>query len=230
MKLSIAIALLFCLFTLRLQAQQKVVEKTMTVPANKKIDLNITFGDNIKITAWDKKEASIKMTYAVNGGRLNDALQVTFNAENGVARIDVKFDQEMLKTGKAADCPADRSGNRYYNGDGTEIYTCHQIEYEVFVPRDADLNVTSVHCNIELIGLTGPVQAKAIHGFVDMNWPSKKGAAFTFRSAHGDVFSDMDIKFSGEKDQHHVTGTLNGGGTNINLEAVHSNVYFRRQK
>jgi hypothetical protein len=228
MKAITAFILLLCLFTIKLQAQQKVVEKTMAVPANKKVSLNFGFGNNIKITAWDKKDAAIKMTYSVNGGRLNDAMQVAFNAENGVARIDVKFDREMMKNGRPGDCPENQGS--YFHEDGKQVYMCHQIDYEVFVPRDADLTVESIHCNIELRDLTGPVRAKAIHGFVDMNWPQKKGAEVTLTTIHGDVFSDLDIKFPNKKDEHRISGTLNGGGTNINLEAIHSNVYFRKQK
>ena len=230
MKAIPVLAFLLCLFTIPLVAQQKVIEKTMSVPANKKVDLTFVYGNNVIITAWDRQDASIKMTYSINGGRLNEAAKVDFKAENGVASIDIEFDQDLLETGRPEDCPDNQSGNRYYNGNNREIYTCHQIEYEVFVPRDADLNVESIHGNIELLGLTGPVQAKAIHGFVDMTWPAQKGAELTFVSIHGDVFSNMDINFSANKDQHRITGTLNGGGTDIELEAVHNNVYFRKQE
>lgn len=229
MKAITALAWLFCLLVLPAAAQQKVIEKTMAVPSNKKVDLRFGMGNNIKVTAWDRKDVSIKMSYMINGGRLNDAVEPVFTAENGVARLDVKFDHEKLKEGQSTDCPEDQNYSYYRNNDKA-VYTCHVITYEVFVPRDADLDVESVHGSIELIGLTGPVQAKAIHGFVDMSWPAKKGAELTFISAHGDVFSDQDIKFSGNKSQHRVTGLLNGGGIPISLEATHSNVYFRKQK
>jgi hypothetical protein len=229
MKTITALALLCCLFTIRLQAQQKIVEKTMTLPADKRVDLRFDFGNSIKITAWDRKDASVKMTYSINGGRLNDALLADFKAENGVARIDVKFDRELLKTGRPEDCP-DNQRNNYYNQDGVTVSTCQEIDYEVFVPRDADLTVESIHCSIELRGLTGPVRAKSIHGFVDMNWPSKKGAELTLKTVHGDVFSDLAIEFPGKKDEHRLTGSINGGGTGINLETIHNNVYLRQQK
>lgn len=230
MKQIIALTLLCCLIAVRLPAQPKIVEKTMSVPADKKVDLNFPFGNNIKITAWDRKDASVKMTYTINGGRLNEALQPTFTAANGVARIDVKFDRELMKTGRAEDCPDNQQRMNHYYQDGVEIYTCQEIEYEVFVPRDADVTVESIHCNMELRGLTGPVRAKSIHGFVDMSWPQKKGAEVTLKTVHGDVFSDLAIKFAGKKDQNRLTGSVNGGGTGINLETIHNNVYLRQQK
>lgn len=230
MKAITALAWLCCLFTVRLQAQPKVIEKTMAVPADKRVDLQFDFGNNVKVTAWDRKDASVKMTYTINGGRLNEALQPTFTAENGVARIAVKFDRELMKTGRAADCPDNQRGLNHYYQDGVEIYTCQDIQYEVFVPRDADVTVESVHCNIELRGLTGPVRAKSIHGFVDMNWPDEKGADVTLKTVHGDVFSNLAIKFPGKKDEHRLTGSINGGGAGINLETIHNNVYLRQQK
>lgn len=230
MKAITLLALLGFLFTRPLRAQPQIVEKTMTVPADKKVDLQFDFGNNIKVTAWDRPDAAIKMTYSINGGRLNSALLPDFKAENGVARITVKFDREKMKTGRPEDCPDNQRGMNHYYQDGVAIYTCQDIQYEVFVPRDADLIVESVHCNIELRNVTGPVRAKSIHGFVDMNWPRQKGAELTLKTVHGDVFSDLAIQFAGKKDEQRLTGSINGGGTGINLEAIHNNVYLRQQK
>ena len=230
MKIHLMLAVLCCLVTTSLLAQPTVIEKTMAVPADKRVDLRFDFGNNIKITAWDRKDVSVKMTYLINNGRLNDALQPTFTAENGAARIDVKFDREKMKTGRATDCPDSQRNLNHYYQDGVEIYTCQQIDYEVFVPRDANVTVNSVHCSIELRGLTGPVRAKSIHGFVDMNWPGKKGAEVTLKTVHGDVFSNLPIQFSGKKDEQRLSGLVNGGGTDITLETIHNNVYLRQQK
>jgi hypothetical protein len=68
----LAIACLLAITTL--QAQQKTVEKTLNVPANKKVDLQLKFGNDIKITAWDKKDVYLKVIYEINSGKLNDAL------------------------------------------------------------------------------------------------------------------------------------------------------------
>ncbi|PSR55376.1 hypothetical protein AHMF7605_18630 [Adhaeribacter arboris] len=229
MRIRITLALLGCFFTFQALAQPQIIEKTMSVPNDKKVDLRFDFGNNIKITTWDRKDVSVKMTYIINGGRLNNALQPAFTAENGTARIDVKFDRELLKTGRAEDCP-DNQRNNYYYQDGVQAFTCQQIDYEVFVPRDANVTVESVHCSIELRNLTGPVHAKSIHGFVDMNWPPKQGADVTLKTVHGDVFSNLALKFTGKKDEQRISGLVNGGGTAIDLETIHNNVYFRQQK
>ncbi|MBC5993953.1 DUF4097 family beta strand repeat-containing protein [Pontibacter cellulosilyticus] len=214
------------------QAQPKTVEKTLKVPANKRVDLQLKFGDNIKITAWDKKEASVKVTYEVNGGKLNDALLLNFDEDQESARVKVDFDKELMKNGKAEDCPDSKGYSTY--SDGSRSYTCSTINYEIFVPRDADLTVETINGDIEIRGVTGPVAAKSISGFVDMNWAAKKGAGVSLKTITGEVYTDMDIAFANKKEKtplvgYELNGTLNGGGTDIKLESISNNVYFRKQ-
>ncbi|GAB3202935.1 hypothetical protein GCM10027293_30770 [Pontibacter aydingkolensis] len=215
-----------------MQAQPKTVEKTLKVPANKRVDLQLKFGDNIKITAWDKKEASVKVTYEVNGGKLNDALLVNFNEDQTSARVKVDFDKELMKNGKADDC-RDSKGYSTYN-DGSRSYACSTINYEIFVPRDADLTVETINGNIEIRGVTGPVAAKSINGFVDMNWAAKKGAGVSLKTITGEVYSDLDIAFTNKKEEapmvgYQLKGNVSGGGTDIKLESISNNVYLRKQ-
>jgi len=234
MKKVFILSLLWFAFTTSLQAQSKTVEKTLAMPANRKVDLQLKFGDKIKITAWDKEEASVKVTYEINSGKLNDALLLTFNADNESARVGVDLDQELLKNGKAEDCPGDSAHTYSFGSDGKQTYTCATINYEIFVPRNANLTVETINGNIELRGLTGPVQAKSISGFVDMNWSEKKGAAVALKTITGEVYSDLDINLSNKKDApivgYNLKGSVNGGGTAINLESISNDVYFRKQE
>ena len=215
------------------QAQPKTVEKTLKVPANKRVDLQLKFGDNIKITAWDKKEASVKVTYEINNGKLNDALVLNFDEDQTSARVKVDFDKELIKNGKAEDCPDSKGYSTY--SDGTRSYTCSDINYEIFVPRDADLTVETINGNIEIRGITGPVEAKSISGFVDMNWSAKKGAGVSLKTITGEVYTDMDIAFTNKKEGtpmvgYQLKGNVSGGGTDIKLESISNNVYLRKQK
>ena len=231
----IGVLVVACLgFITGLQAQQKVVEKNLQVPANKKILLNLRFGDHIKISAWDKKEASFKATYEINSGKLNEALLITFNSDDESTRVGVDFDKELLKNGKAEDCPDNERHNYSQYRDGQRSYTCSTINYEIFVPRDANLTVETISGNIELKDLNGPVNAKSISGFVDMNWPNKKGAAVALKTISGEVYSDLDINFSNKKENpivgYELKGNLNGGGSELTLHSISGNVYLRKAK
>ncbi|MEJ8804426.1 hypothetical protein [Pontibacter sp. H249] len=232
MKKTFYLCICLLLLTVLVQAQSKTVEKTLQVPANKRIDLQLKFGDNIKITSWDKKEASVKITYEINSGKLNDALLLDFASDQTSARVNVDFDKEKMKNGKAADCPDSKSYSTY--NDGSRSYTCSTINYEIFVPRDANLTVETINGDIEIRGVTGPVAAKSISGFVDMNWSAKKGADVSLKTITGEVYTDMDIAFTNKKEVtpmvgYQLKGNVNGGGTNIKLESISNNVYLRKQ-
>jgi hypothetical protein len=229
---SLGIACLLALTTL--QAQQKTVEKTLDLPANKKVDLKFKFGNDIKITAWDKKQVYIKVTYEINSGKLNDALLLTFESDKESARAQADLNHELLKTGKAEDCP-DQGQNisRSYN-KGQDYYSCTTINYEVMVPREALVQVETINGNIMLRGLTDLVNAKTINGYVDMDWPGKKGADVALKTINGEVYSDLDIAFTNKKDNpivgYQLRGSLNQGGTALNLETINGNIYFRKVK
>ncbi|WP_162053553.1 DUF4097 family beta strand repeat-containing protein [Pontibacter pamirensis] len=233
MKKVFILSLVWFAFTTSLLAQSETVEKTLAVPANKKVDLKLTFGNNIKISAWDENEASIKVTYDINNGKLNDALLLNFKSDDKSARAEVDLDKELLKNGKAEDCPENNNGYSMQD-NGYRTYTCANIDYEIFVPRDADLSVETINGNIELRGLTGPVQAKSISGFVDMNWSEKKGATVSLETITGEVYSDLGIDFlNGREDApmvgYELKGNVNGGGSLISLESISNDIYLRKQ-
>lgn len=232
MKNTIILALVWFAFTTNLQAQTKTVERTLDVPANNKIDLQLRFGNQIKITAWDKREAAIKVTYEINGGRLNEALLLKAESDAKSARINVDLDQEILKKGKSEDCPENNQSSFVYN-NGVQSFSCTNIDYEIFVPRNADLTVETINGDIDLKGLTGPVHAKSISGFVDMTIPKEKGAAVSLKTITGEVYSDLDIAFANKEKApivgYELKGKVNGGGSIINLESISNDIFLRKQ-
>ncbi len=214
---------------------QQVIEKTLPVAANQKIDLQLKFGNDIKVSAWDKKEVYIKVTYNINSGKLNNALKINFNSETEGPRVTVDLDQEILRNGRAEDCPDSyNTGNNYYN-NGQQYFTCSQIDYEIKVPREGNLVINTINGNIELRDLTGPVNAKSISGFVDMSWPGKKGATISLKTITGEVYSDLDIDFTNKKKEipmvgYQLKGNVNGGGPEVKLETISNDVYFRKKE
>ncbi|MFD3002802.1 hypothetical protein ACFS7Z_20700, partial [Pontibacter toksunensis] len=140
---------------------------TLQVPASNKINLQLPYGNEIKITAWDKKEASIKATYEINGGRSNDAMLLDFESDDKSARVQAGLDFKKMKTGSSEDCP---QGLTMFRDDdaGNVNYTCTDITFEIFVPRNAELTVETQLGNIELKGLTGPVNATSGLGVVEV--------------------------------------------------------------
>jgi len=229
------VALLWLMVMAGAHAQSKTIEKVVAVPTSKNINLNLKFGDDIKIKAWDKKGMMVKITYAINSGRLNDALLVKFSSENEAAQVNIDLDNDLMQTGKAADCPDSSNRGFSTNSDGQQVFTCATINYEILVPRNANLVVETINGNIEIRGLTGPVKAKSISGFVDMSWPDKKGAAVSLKTITGEVYSDFNINFTNKQEQipmvgYQLEGNVNGSGSAINLESISNNIFLRKEK
>lgn len=216
-------------------SQPTVVEKTLPLGQNQPVDLQLKFGDNIRITGWDRNEVAVKVTYEINQGKLNDALLLDLTSGAEGVKVMVDFDQEKIKAGRAEDCP-DKSGNVHYNGNGEQnTVVCSQIDYEIFVPRQAKLEVNTINGNIELIDFSGPVNAKSISGFVDMNWPNNRGAIVALKTITGEVYSDLDINFKNKKEGiplvgYQLEGTVQDGGPAVKLESISNNIYFRQRK
>lgn len=228
------IALLWLVTIVGVQAQSKTVERTLAVPASNRVELNLKFGEDIKISAWNKKEAYIKVTYEINSGKLNEALLLNFESDNTSARVNVDLDKELSKSGQAADCPDNKYSQYNVSKDGTSNFLCAKINYEVFLPANADLKVETINGNIEIRGLTGPVQAKSISGFVDMNWAPNKGAAVALKTITGEVYSDLNIDLEGKKQKapvvgYELKGNVGGGGLAIKLESISNDIYFRKK-
>jgi hypothetical protein len=214
-------------------SQPQVVEKTLPLSQNQPVDLQLKFGNNIRITGWNRNEVSVKVTYEVNQGKLNDALLLDFASGAEGVKVTVDFDKELMKTGKAGDCPENAGYSTYSNGERS--YVCSQIDYEIFVPRQAELQVNSINGDIELIDFAGPVHAKTISGFVDMDWANSNGATVGLKTITGEVYSDLDINFKNKKEGipivgYQLEGTMRDGGPAVKLESISNNIYFRQRK
>ncbi|MFD2936704.1 DUF4097 family beta strand repeat-containing protein [Spirosoma flavum] len=212
---------------------QKIIEKTLPVTANQLVNLNLKFADSIRVRYWDKPDALVRMAVTINGGKLNDAFLVTTGSTTQEVSLKTDFDKELIKHGNPEDCPNQRSS---WNSerDGKHYSVCSEINYQVFLPRNAQLKLETINGNIDIEGATGPVFAKTISGFVDMNWPKSKGANVAMKTVTGEVYSDLTIDFKSKRPKNPMVGyllegTLNGGGPTVRLESISNNIYLREK-
>lgn len=213
---------------------QKIIDKKFPFSAGQIVNLNLRFGDSIKVRYWDKDEVSVHISATINAGKLNDALTVTTSSNTEQISLKTDLNQDMLSEGKETDCPDKKSS---YNSDknGKRFYICSEINYQVFLPRQAKLVLESINGNIDIEGATTAVQAKTISGFVDMSWPKSKGANLGMKTITGEVYTDFTIDYKDKKQKNPIVGymlegTMNGGGPEIKLESISNNVYFRQLK
>ncbi|MEX1240736.1 MAG: DUF4097 family beta strand repeat-containing protein [Cyclobacteriaceae bacterium] len=81
-----------------------------------------------------------------------------------------------------------------------------------------------------------PVSIVSIYGFIDITLPQSTAADLRLSTSYGDIFVapefELDVPakdgmkvYGGDK----ITGTLNGGGTNIDLNCNYGKIYVRKK-
>lgn len=215
--------------------QQRIVEQTFEIGSKDKVELDLKFGNTITVTGWDKETVSFRAVIEINGGRLNDALLLDFDEQQDELGISADFDEDRTRQGRRGDCP-DRRYASYFSNDDNGSYSvlCSDITYQIMVPEGIDLRIESISSDIELIGVTGPIRAKSISGFVDLSWPAGAGAELSMETVTGEVYSGLDnLKLLNKKESaplvgYKLRGSLLNGGALVQLESVSGNIYLRK--
>ncbi len=124
---------------------------------------------------------------------------------------------------------------------------------------DGDLEIKTNNASIDLTNVTGPVVANTINGEVkviysslnqekptaistingpvDITLPANAKANLKLRSINGEMYTDFDLGLKTSKDGmskvgggHDIDGMTNGGGVEMQLKTISSNIYIRKQK
>lgn len=83
-----------------------------------------------------------------------------------------------------------------------------------------------------------PTAISNVSGIIDISLPSSTKANLELSSISGEIYTDLDIKTPNSEEggmkrlggPHSLSGTLNGGGVEISLKAISSNIYIREKK
>lgn len=220
---------------LQISAQNRIVERSFTIDGNDQLHLDLQFGELISVKSWNKNEVAFKAVIEINRGKLNDALVLDFKQASGRLKVTSDYDKDKLQSGRLEDCP-DKHYSRYnWNNDDDGSYVvCSRITYEIFVPRNVDLDVESISGDIELIGLNGPIRAKSISGFVDLSWPSNNTADIDIKTISGEAYTNLDnLHFDNKKPHmplvgYELRGKIGRSGPRVSLESVSGNIYLRK--
>ncbi len=124
---------------------------------------------------------------------------------------------------------------------------------------DGDLEIRTNNSSMDLSNVTGPVVANTINGEVkivystlsqekptaistingpvDITLPASTKANLKLRSINGEMYTDFDLGVKTSKDGmskvgggNEINGTTNGGGVEMQLKTISSNIYIRKQK
>ncbi|WP_046244110.1 DUF4097 family beta strand repeat-containing protein [Hymenobacter terrenus] len=226
---------------------QKIIEKTASLAAGQQLYLNLRQASSIRIRAGASGKMRLKASVSINQNKLNEALLLTVEQASDELKVASDFDKELLRNAQPGDCP---NGGSYYGDtyittgknadvrdqDGRHVnQVCAVIDYEITVPADVALRVNTLSGNIDISGLTGPIDAKSLSGFVDVAWPSSKGAELSLKTITGEVYTDQDIAFTTALQKNPIVGyrlhgTLKDSGPLVKLESISNDVYFRKRK
>lgn len=218
---------------LEADAQQRIVEKTFQADPSERIRMNLQFGENIVVRGWDRNEVSFKAIVEINNGILNDAFVANYKDDNTGIQIETDFDKEKLEDGRRPDCPQSRYNSYSWNND-SDTFVCSKITFEIFIPKNSDLQLETIAADIELYDLNGPIDAKSISGYVDLSWPETNGAEFSLETVTGEAYSDLtNLTFNNRKDHipyvgYDLRGLIGSGGPPIRLESVSGNLFLRK--
>ncbi len=202
----------------------KTLENTWKVPANKKVSLNLKFGTDIKVTAYNGNEVKLKSYLTASSEELLKAHRI--KASEGSDLVDVVADYDFGDK--------DQRKDQCWNcNDWNPNCFCLKVRYEVMVPADVALNLETISGDIEIRGLTGEIRAKSISGYVDVALKPSAKADLNFKSITGEIYTDFDgIKLDGKSTSYskRLSSSLNGGGPRVALETISGDIYFRKGK
>ncbi|GAB3327652.1 hypothetical protein GCM10027299_28570 [Larkinella ripae] len=124
---------------------------------------------------------------------------------------------------------------------------------------DGDLEIKTTNSPITLKNVSGPVVANTTHGEVnvvfanlsqekptsittisgdvDVTLPANAKTNMKLRSIDGEMYTDFDLGLKSARDglskvggARNIEGSTNGGGVEIQLNTIGSNIYIRKQK
>lgn len=215
-------------------AQNRIIEKTFEADEEQKVRLDLKFGNQIVVKAWDREDISFRAEIEINSGNLNEALLLDFKEEQNYLLVQSNLDEKQVKRGRIEDCP-NRGYTTHHWNNGDDYAVCYKIKYVVYVPKQVELDIETISADIEMADLAGPIDARSISGFVDLAWPGQYGADISVKTISGEAFSDLDnLDFPHKKAWpivgYELNGKIGSGGPRVRLESISGNIYLRKTR
>jgi hypothetical protein len=238
-------ALIFILFTFITGslAAQTPVAKSFATSSGQKILLRFDYPELIKVSTWEKNEISITGSVSINGGENDNAFELTQSVsgntiviENRIKnmkdlphRITIKRGEEKVtfKSKQEFEKYAAEHGRDFdYTSQGVDM----DIVLEIKVPRNVETKIEATYGMVEVRDFTGPLTVDATYGGVDVVVQTKSTGELIAETGYGQIYSNLDLNFSGGKfeDFHTQVSIKPGTGPRYSFESKYGNVYLRK--
>ncbi len=225
--LVIAICLMGPFF--KAQSQEKVFEKTVKY-SGQRIAVQADLANQIQVTNWDKKEVKVKVSYEINGGDLNDILDIDFREQSSRTFLKLDVDEKKVRSKNwLGDCDEENTiqlGNRHRSG------ICSKILVEVFLPNGTDLDIEAIIADVVVEGKFEELHVKTVTGDVDITWPESDGAEIEIKTVNGAIYTNfpLDLENKGLPviSTHNIETVYKDKNKYLSLKTVTSNIYLRK--
>ncbi|CCH02713.1 hypothetical protein FAES_4714 [Fibrella aestuarina BUZ 2] len=198
-----------------------------------------------KLEAPPERAKGLRPLY--NSAVDNTGIGLSVTSENGVMRVEKATRKDIPYTIRVPQKVAILyEQTNWHKGD----ITVQNVE--------GDLEIRTKNGDINLLNVTGPVVANTtngevrvvysslnqskptaistISGAIDVTLPASTKANFKLSSITGEMYTDFDLGLN-KKDGmtrmgggHAINGTTNGGGVDLQLKTISSDIYIRKQK
>ena len=74
----------------------------------------------------------------------------------------------------------------------------------------------------------GALDFKTVNGGITVNLPSETNSSVEASTVSGDISSDFQLTILGTMSRKHLSGTIGGGGRELNLKTVNGSIHLRR--
>ncbi|TAI48751.1 hypothetical protein [Flagellimonas allohymeniacidonis] len=215
----------FTLFSVLISTAQervsKTIEKSFPLTNSGELELENKYG-NITVTGWEQDKVLVKIDVKVNHRRRDNAqdllgrINPEFKSSSGYVSITSEISNK--NTGWFADLfnrtnPIDIDRSRV------------QIDYEVFLPKKAELKVTNRFGDLVIEGWSGELSTLIEHGNLWLNDDLNKAdilLKFGKVRARNLNYASLNLK-NGELDMENSKNLrLNSSGTEIQLGSVNT--------
>lgn len=224
-------SLLLLLTPLCLQAQ-RLVEESFSLPAGQPLRLELKHGSDIQLKGWDKPQVLVKASVQVNGGKHNDAFRLnSSSAGKGLTVTSVLDESKITSGGAAGDC---KGSTWQFDSENGANNICLEITYEVWLPKNTNLQLNTISGNVTAKNLQGPLDLNSISGFIDVSWPAEQQADLWLTSVTGELYTNLEVKVLNPQEKipmvgYELKGQLGKGGQPLRLQTISSNIYLRKE-
>lgn len=224
---------------------QTQLNKTIPVKAGQKINMHFDYPELVRVSTWDGNEISIQGTASINNGENDDAFIFESSTNGNIVELrsfikDLKHLPQRItitRDGQKVMFRNKEELKKYQQEHGTAYNNMSwgpdiDIQLEIKVPKNFETRIESVYGMVEIKNFAGPLTVEATYGGVDAAVTERATGQITAETNYGEIYSNLDVKFSGEefqnKDFHTYVTAKPGSGPRYSFESKYGNVYIRK--